>query len=145
MKKILVLLIIALLLTGCKAKKEDYYNLTFEKITVAVGYDNTDIISNIDSIDSYDYELNDKEEKILNHLTIYVDDLSDKSVTIDDYPLNKGIVDTCTDLNGEIVENKGNACVLHKIVDDKYNVILLTGDILSKDIDKIDRIEVSYK
>ena len=145
MKKILVLLTIFFLLTSCKAKKEDYYNLTFEGITVAVGYDNTEVISNINSIDTFDYELNKKEEQILNHLVIYVDDLNDKSVLIDDYSLNKGIIDTCTDLNGEIVENKGNTCVLHKVVDDRNNIILLSGDILSNNIDKIDRIEVNYK
>ena len=145
MKKLLVLLAIVVLLSSCKAKKEDYYNLTFEGTTVAIGYDNTDAISSINTIDSYDYEINKKEEQILNHLVIYVDDLNEKSVLIDDYPLNKGITDTCTELNGELVENKGNTCALHKVVDDKNNIILLSGDILNDNVDKIDRIEVNYK
>lgn len=145
MKKILVLLVVTILLTSCKAKREDYYNLTFEGATIATGYDNTDVISSINTIDSYDYELNKKEEQILNRLVIYVDDLNDKSVLIDDYSLNKGIIDTCNDLKGELVKNKGNICVLHKVVDDKNNIILLSGDILSQNIDKIDRIEVEYK
>ena len=145
MKKFLVLLAIVVLLSSCKAKKEDYYNLTFEGTTVAVGYDSTDSLYNINSIDEYNYELNKKEEQILNHLVIYVDDLNEKSVLIDDYPLNKGIIDTCTELNGNLVDNKGNTCVLHKVVDDKNNIILLSGDILNDNIDKIDRIEVNYE
>ena len=144
MKKLLVLLIVVLFLTGCKAKKEDYYNLIFEDTTIVVGYDLTDVINDSLHINSYDYHLNKKEEEILDYLEIYVKDLDNPTIYIDDYKVN-GIKNTCSDLNGEIVSNNGNSCVLHKTIKDTENIIILHGDILNDDSNVVDRIEVSYK
>lgn len=145
MKKLLVLFIV-LLLAGCSPKKEDFYNLTFDGITIAVGYDNTDLIKENNVVDDYSYELNKKEEEIINHLVLYRRDLNNpNSLMIDNYSLSKGIIETCNDLNGELKSNNGNYCLLHKTVDNKENIIVLTGNILNNDIDDIDRIEVFYK
>lgn len=143
MKKILTLLLITFILFGCAPKKEEYYNLTFENVKVAVGYDSVDVIDDL-HVNSFNYHLDKKENKILDDLEIYVNDLNDNNIYIDDYKLGTSIKNTCTDLNGEIVSNNGNACVLHKTVGDFENVIIIYGNILNDDVDKIDRIEVKY-
>lgn len=144
MKKILLIFITLILLTSCAAKREDFYSLSFGDTNVVVGFDSVDAIENIKSIDSFDYELNKKEEKILNHLVIYVDDLNGKPISIDEYQISKGISDTCNDLGGRIINIKGNVCVLNKVVKNRDNVIAIYGDILNSDKEKVDRIEVDY-
>lgn len=144
MKKIISCLLILLLIFGCKAKKEDFYNLTFENTTIAVGYDNTDVINDNLHINDFDYYVDKKENEILNYIEIYVNDLDNKDIYIDDYKLGESITSTCSDLNGELVSNNGNACVLHKKVKDKENIAIFYGDILNDNIDLIDRIEISY-
>ena len=50
---------------GCSPKKEEYYNLTIEGVTIAIGYDKVDILNGL-HINSYTTHLNKKEEAIQN-------------------------------------------------------------------------------
>lgn len=142
MKKFLLVLLL-LSLVGCKAKKEDYYNLSFDDKTIVVGYDNVDVINGI-IINSYTSHINKKEEEILDYVEIYLKDINTPLIYIDGYEA-KSITNTCNDLNGDVVTNNGNTCVLHKTIKDVDNIIILHGDILDDDIDKVDRVEVIYK
>ncbi|MBR0462622.1 MAG: hypothetical protein IJJ00_07915 [Erysipelotrichaceae bacterium] len=143
MKKLLLLLLIVII-SGCAAKREDFYSLSFDGNDIAVGYDGTEMLDGVSGIDNYAYYLNDKEEKIISRLVIYLDDLNDPLVYIDDYPLNKGIKESCADLDGELIEKNGYACFIGKEVYKRENYIILYGDILDDDIDEIDRIEAYY-
>ena len=142
MKKLLIILI-AILLVGCATKREEYYVLSFDDKSIAVGYDNVEVLEGI-NIDSYSTYLNKKEEEIINKVVIYVDDIG-SLIYLDDYPLNKGIKETCGDLKGEFINNNGYACVLEKDVDKGHDYIVIYGDILDDDINRIDRIEVGYE
>lgn len=144
MKKILILLIALLLLCGCAAKKEDYYNLNYDGALIVVGYDSVDMINGLDYIDSYTTYINDKEEEKLESIVIYPKDRP-AIISIDDTMLNDSIESNCELLNGEMINNNGKACVIHKTVDDKENYIIMYGDILSDDIDELDRLEIYYK
>lgn len=142
-KKILIITILLLALTACKPKKEEFYNLTFEETTVAIGYDTKDVINNL-HVNSFNTHFDSKDNEILDEIEIYIRDLSNNTVLIDDYNITS-ITGTCNALGGEIVSNNGNACVLHKTVDYKINTVILYGDILSDNSNKVDRIVVSYK
>lgn len=142
-KKISILFLI-LLLVACNQKRDNFYNLKFDDLDISVGYDNISLIEGNDLIDDYSYFLNEENEKIINKLVIYVDDLNDPLIKIDDYLLNKGIKDTCDDLNGELIDNNGYACIIHKNIYKRENFIIIYGDILNDDIDSINRIEVYY-
>lgn len=143
MKKIFILFTLLLLLGGCKAKREDYYNLTFEDYSIAVGYDNKESLNDI-NVNSYTTYLDKKENEIIDYIEIYVKDYDNQEAYLDDYKISS-ISQTCSDLNGTLVTNNGNTCVLNKLVDDKYNIVEIHGDILSDNPDKVDRIIVSYK
>lgn len=142
MKKLLIVLIL-LLLVGCATKREEYYVLSFDDKSIAVGYDNVEALEGI-NIDSYSTYLNKKEEEIINKVVIYVNDIN-SLIHLDNYPLNKGIKETCGDLKGELINNNGYACVLEKEVDKGHDYVIIYGDILDDDINRIDRIEVSYE
>lgn len=143
MKKIILFILLVLTLTGC-VKKEDYYNLTFEDTKVAVGYDYKDIITDSLHINSYTTELDKKENEVINYLELYVKDLNNKKILLDDIELKNSIKENCSDLNGELISNNGNSCVLHKSVKHRENVVVLYGNILSDNPDELDRIEVYY-
>ena len=143
MKKIILISLLLLITFGCSPKKEEYYNLTFEDATVAIGFDKVDVLNGL-HVNSYTSHLNKKEEEIVDYIEIYVRDLSSKDVYLNDYKLTS-IKNTCKDLNGELVSNNGNACVLHNYLKDTENIVILYGDILSDNNDEVNRIEVSYK
>ena len=133
-----------ILISGCKAKREDFYRLSFDGNEIAVGYDSIRLLDGVSGIEAYGTYLDRKEEEIINKLVIYLDDLNDPLIYIDDYPLNKGIKESCADLSGELIEKNGYACFIGKTVNKRENYIILYGDILDDDIDKIDRIEAYY-
>ena len=141
MKKLLIILLL-LLLVGCVTKREEYYVLSFDDKSIAVGYDGIDVLEGI-NIDSYSTYLNKKEEEIIGNVVIYADDIG-SLMYLDDYSLNKGIKETCADLKGELINNNGYACVLEKEVDKGHDYVIIYGDILDDDINRINRIEISY-
>ena len=143
MKKIVLIILLLFMMLGCSPKKEEYYNLTFENTTLAIGYDTVDVLDGL-HVNSYTTHLNKKEEKIVDYIEIYLRDLSSQDVYLNDYKLTS-VKNTCSDLNGELVSNNGNTCVLHNYLKDTENIVILYGNILSNNNDEIDRIEVSYK
>ena len=143
MKKLFILLSL-FLLVSCKYKREDFYMLRYEDKEIVVGYDTIEKIEDDENIDDYKYYLNEDDEKIINGIVIYVEDLDNPNIYIDDYLLDKGIKETCDDLEGEFIEKNGHACLISKNVYKRANYILIYGDILDGDIDKINRIEIYY-
>lgn len=143
MKKLFILLSL-FLLVSCKYKREDFYMLRYEDKEIVVGYDTIEKIEDDEDIDDYKYYLNEDDEKIINGIVIYVEDLDNPNIYIDDYLLDKGIKETCDDLEGEFIKKNGHACLISKNVYKRANYILIYGDILDDDIDKINRIEIYY-
>ena len=91
MKKVLLILLV-ILLVGCATKREEYYVLSFDDKSIAVGYDQKEVLEGI-NVDSYSTYLNKKEEEIINKVVLYVDDIN-SLIYLDAYPLNKGIKET---------------------------------------------------
>lgn len=145
MRKTISLFILLLLISGCAAKPKHFYNLKIGEDVIVVGYDDSSVLKNKDYINSYTTYLDKKELEHLESLEIYIDDLSSSIIMINDVILSDSIETNCTNLKGELVNNNGKACVLKKTVKKKNNYIILTGDILDDNIDKLDRIQVFYK
>lgn len=141
MKKLIILLLL-LMLIGCSPKKEDFYNLKIGDYTFVVGYDEE--IQENEFINDYSFYEDEKGNKSLNYIEIYLDDVN-SDIYIDEYKLDKGLKDSCLDLNGELIDDNSISCVLHKEIKDKDNVVVISNDILEDNINEIKRIEVSYK
>ena len=137
-KKIILLVLLVFLSSCQKVERTDFYVLNIGEDSIVVGYDDETFIK--DYMD--EYEIN--EDAYIDKVVLYLKDVED-SVSIDDYLLNKGIEETCSDLNGEYLEKNGYVCLISKRVNKKDNYVLLYSDILSDDLDEIDRVEVYYK
>lgn len=145
MRKTISLLLILLIVSGCAAKPKHFYNLKIGEDIIVVGYDNPDILYGKDYINSYTTYLDKKENEHLESIEIYVDDLPTSLIMLNEDVLSDSIENTCINLKGEFISKNGNACVLHKTVKKKDNYVILTGDILDDNPDKLDRIQIYYK
>lgn len=140
LKKLLIILNL-FILVGCSSSREDYYILSFNNESIAVGYDD---VNDVDTslLDSFS-TISNKDKNIVSSITVYTSDVGD--IYLNGTILNKGIKETCDVLNGEYGEKNGHVCLLSKRVHGHNNYILLYSDILSDDLDKIDHIVVEYK
>ncbi len=137
-KKIILIVLLVTLSSCQRVKRTDFYVLNIGEDSIVVGYDDETFIK--DYLD--EYEIN--EEGYIDKIVLYLKDV-DEDISIDDHLLNKGIEETCGDLEGEYSEKNGHVCLISKRVNRHDNYVLLYGDILSDDLDKIDRVEVYYK
>lgn len=170
MKKIALLLLI--LLTGCtSAAKEDYYKLSIDGYSVTVGYDNgefmkiaykydiKDELAENEVVKDVNIYLNDEllgvgdftnykkkainsDKAVLTKLTLYLNDMKDRTYKLNDEPLDSSIKATCDKYNGTYIEKNGYACVIQTEVDKQLNVIELYGDYLNIDQDQLDHIVI---
>lgn len=173
MKKIVVLLICLIILTGCK-KREDYFELGIDDYSISVGYDDVEYLKTVFDFDIKDtfngYEeannvdinfignlfgignftnFNKKEkesnEAILNKLTIYVNDLGSRIIKLNGEPLDSSIKNSCDKYGGSYIEKNGKACVIESNVNDQLNVVELYGDYLNINQDQLDHIIIYVK
>lgn len=134
-----LLVVLSFVLFGCSAKKEDFYALKVNDKEIVVGYDQT-----VEEDIPADYlitSINKKE--VVSKLTYYIDDLNGDTY-IDNYKLSS-IKEACDYFSGDYIEKNGHACVFGKIVNDHDNYVILYSDILSDDLDQIDRVEIYYE
>lgn len=145
MRKILCLLLALLTISGCAAKPKHFYNLKINENVIVVGYDDPSVLENLNYINNFTTYFDKKENEHLESIEIYIDDLPVSTIMINDNVLSDSIETNCTNLKGELVLNNGKACVLKKTVKKKNNYIIMTGDILDDNPDKLDRIQIYYK
>jgi len=139
MRKAILILIMALFLSACAAKRDDFYVFKYGVKSVAVGYDETcdDFITSKKTYDE------DKKKEIITYAEAYVKDLADNGYlhySIGDVELDTSVKSNCEKLNGRLVENKGYTCVISKNTDDKLLILELHGNILNDDMDELDHI-----
>lgn len=132
-------------LQGCAAKPKNFYNLSINDDLIVVGYDDPIVLMGKDYINSYTSYLDKKEVEHLESIEIYIDDLPSSTIMLNDAILSDSIETNCTNLKGEFIKHNGNACVIKKTVKKKNNYVILTGDILDDNPDKLDRIQIFYK
>ncbi len=138
-KKILYILPISLLLLGCGNKKEDFYNLKIGGNEIVVGYDQS-----IDESLPIEYSIDTINKKdVVSKITYYIGDL-DGDLYLDNYKLTS-IKETCDYFSGDYVEKNGHSCIFGKRVHNHDNYVIIYSDILSDDLDQIDRIEIYYE
>lgn len=139
MKKVLICLILAicivLSLNFLPPKKEEYYNIQVDGVTLAAGYDEA---ADYDFIDYY--EADDKGRFAM--FRIYLDDTA--GVLIDGHDISS-ISESCAYFEGELFESNGSVCLIQKDVGGKVNYVMFYGDILSDNTDETDRIEVNIE
>lgn len=138
-KKIFYILPISFLLFGCGNKKEDFYNLKIGDNEIVTGYDQS-----VDETLPIEYSINTINKKdVVSKITYYVGDL-DGDAYINDYKLS-GIKESCDYFSGDYIEKNGHACIFGKRLNGHDNYVILYSDILSDDLDQIDRIEIYYE
>lgn len=145
MKKFLLLLLVVIILGGCKANPKKLYNFSVgEDNPIIVGYDSPEVLEGLDYINDFSTFTDKKEREFLESIEIYADD-ANKYFMLDGQLLKESIKENCETLKGELSNKNGVSCVLHKTYKKKENVVILTGDILSDNIDKLDRIQIIYR
>lgn len=143
MKKLFIIIFLFLLTACGKVRQDDLYTLNINGIDVTVGYDDSSKIN--DYIDSYTSLIDDKGNEYLDKIVVYPNDYN-LAISVDGIALTSSISESCTLLNGEYSDSKnGEVCLLAKRVKKHDNYVLLYGDILSDNLDKLDRVEVYYK
>ena len=174
MKKIVALVLSLILLCSCSAQRDDYYVFSFDDFSLVPGYDDVEFmrlvfqmdtpeklsagekIENIDVIfwDRYfasvDIENSGKKEidataAKVTRLVYYIDNYTFSRYALDGIELSESVKENCEKFNGEYVERNGYACAFGKKVKDKENIVILYGDILGIDQDKLDHLEIYVK
>ncbi len=160
-----------MLLSGCMNKRDDYYVLGFGSYSLAVGYDDLEMLrlafdveckdtleakeeleelevnfwgrhfGTIDVINRKNKQIG-SDKAVVKYLSLYLKDNDFSSYMIDDVVLSESISDNCRNLDGIMVERNGSACVIEKTVHGHNNSIILYGDILNINQDELDHLEV---
>lgn len=136
MKKVLLCLILVLCivlgLNFLPPKREEYFNVEADSISLVAGYD-----------EAYPYEFLDYYETddkgIFSMFVIYLKDVN--NISIDNHDI-KSISESCSFFEGEMFEANGSVCVIQKDVGGRVNYVKFYGDILADNTDETDRIEV---
>lgn len=143
MKKLSILILLIFLIACSNSRQEDLYTININGQDITVGYDGIDTLNSY--IDSYTTFIDNKDKEVLDKIVVYVNDVNG-NISIDGTPIGDSIAQTCTSLNGEYSNKEnGDVCLLSKRVKKHDNYIIIYGDILNDDLDKVDRIEVYYK
>lgn len=172
MKKIIIIFINILILCACSAKREEYYVFSFDDKSLAVGFDNVEIIKENFSLDikkqindyevikdvdlyydnkpialinisNYQNQTVDSNSAIISRLVYFFEDYKFKEYKIDGTTLKESIKENCDIFKGTYIERNGYACVFNKTVNKNINnVVIMHGDILSEDQDKLNNIEI---
>ncbi len=138
-KKIIYIVPILLLLFGCRANKEDFYSLSIGDNQIVVGYDE----NVLDSLE-IEYSIsNINKKEVVSKIIYYLAD-SENDAYLNGYKL-ESIKDTCDYFEGDLTYKNGNTCIFGKKIKSHDNYVILYSDILSDDLDNIDRIEIYYQ
>lgn len=131
------------MISAChKTERTEFFVLGVDDKSLAVGFDKIEELPlPCTSIETY---LNKKEEELIKKVEIYVNDLDYVSLSLDDQLLSEDIVADCNSFNGELIKNNGNACLLTKEVNERVTYVLMTGDVLADDNNKLDRLVIAY-
>lgn len=172
MKKILLLLSL-LLLTAC-GKREDYYIFSFDNFTIAPGYDNVEFLKLIFDVNvqeelGAEEKLEDVEiyfwneylgsvdlinegmrivpidKALVSRVELYLDNLPYTTLKINDTILSDSVKENCEMFGGEYLERYASACAFGQKVDKKSNIVILYGDVLGIDQDKLAHLEIYVK
>ena len=172
MKKIFVLLLTLLFLCSCQSvKREDFYIVSFDSDSIAVGYDNVDYLNlhllfdQRETLSGYETvkditfnrmgsffgtgnitNFNKKEkgfnEGIITSLTVYLKDAGG-TFAIDGNPVSH-VSEACELISGEMIYEKTPVCKAEKQANEGTLVMYLFSDILNLDQDLIDRVSIDY-
>lgn len=129
------------LLCACAASKEEFFNVTYNGNSFVVGYDFKELIEN-SQFEKIETKKDKKENEIVIYVSFYVEE--GKDITIDDVIISDGIKENCNTYDGVLINKNGYACYISKRVNGRENYIILHGDLLNDDINKINRVEVGY-
>ena len=171
MKKLLLLAISLLLLSGCTIEREGHYIFSFGDYTIAPGYDDveyTRVIFDLDLPETLEAKqvlkdnkvyfwnryladidiANDSEKQIVadkakvTRFVFYLSNFPDVVYKIDDIELSSSVKENCEKFGGEYIERNGYACAFGKKTGKKNNIVILYGDIFAVDQDKLDHVEI---
>jgi len=136
MKKLLLVLCL-FMLSACGNK---YYVISVGEEKITVGKDTT--IPTNENI-NYKTYTDKKGNEVLSEISFLVDDV-DSEIKINDVSINDSVKSLCDSFNGEYSYKLNETCLIHKTVSNRENYIIISGNILNDNVDKIDNITVGY-
>lgn len=174
MKRIIGIVLLVFVLCACEITRDRYYVFYFDDYNIAVGYDDVEYmrlvfedelidkikkseeVKDIDvyfwdkyfaSIDVKNYSKRniDSNKAVVTRLDFYIDNEPDRVYKIDDVVLSSSVKENCDTFKGKYFSNNGYGCVFGKRINNQDNVVILYGDYLNEDQDKLHRIEIYVK
>ncbi|MBR4485297.1 MAG: hypothetical protein IKO97_08820 [Erysipelotrichaceae bacterium] len=175
MKKLFLIILLVMLCGCDVELREDYYVFSFDDFTVAPGYDHVDFMRLVfdvrnsktqlesketekdievyfwdDYMGKIDIENEDKKPIGVDDATVtryefYLDNIPFGRFKINDIELSESVKENCAYFNGEYIERNGYACAFGQKSHGKDNVVILYGDILAIDQDKLSHLEIYVK
>ncbi len=175
MKKLILIPLLLLLCSCDVVLREDYYVFSFDDFTIAPGYDNVDFMRLVfevrnskDTLESKEEEkdidvyfwnefmgkidiVNDTkkpvsvEEATVSRFELYLDNIPFDTLKLNDIELSESVKTNCETFGGEYIQRNGYACAFGQKSHGKDNVVILYGDILALDQDKLSHLEIYVK
>ena len=175
MKKLILIPLLLLLCSCDVVLREDYYVFSFDDFTIAPGYDNVDFMRLVfevrnskDTLESKEEEkdidvffwneymgkidiINDTkkpvsvEEATVSRFELYLDNIPFDTLKLNDIELSESVKTNCEAFGGEYIQRNGYACAFGQKSHGKDNVVILYGDILALDQDKLSHLEIYVK
>ena len=175
MKKLILIPLLLLLCSCDVVLREDYYVFSFDDFTIAPGYDNVDFMRLVfevrnskDTLESKEEEkdidvffwneymgkidiINDTkkpvsvEEATVSRFELYLDNIPFDTLKLNDIELSESVKTNCETFGGEYIQRTGYACAFGQKSHGKDNVVILYGDILALDQDKLSHLEIYVK
>lgn len=171
MKRIISSILLMIILCGCELTRDSYYTFYFDDYSICVGYDNMEYMrlvftdnlvntikknetikdvdvyfwnkyfSSIDVRNYYERSI-DSNNAIVSKMDLYLENLGNRVYRIDDKVLSESIDENCKLFNGKLIQTNTKACVFGKRVNSQNNVVILYGDYLDLNQDRLHRIEI---
>ena len=116
-----------IILCGCELTRDSYYTFYFDDYSICVGYDNMEYMRLVFTDSKMD---------------LYLENLGNRVYRIDDKVLSESIDENCKLFNGKLIQTNTKACVFGKRVNSQNNVVILYGDYLDLNQDRLHRIEI---
>ena len=175
MKKLFLIPLLLLLCSCDVVLREDYYVFSFDDFTVAPGYDTVDFMRLVFDVRNSKTQLESKEteddievyfwdeymaeidiendtkkavdvnEATLKRFEMYLGNIPFDVLKLNDIELSSSVKQNCEYFGGEYIERNGYACAFGQKAHGRDNVVILYGDILAIDQDKLSHLEIYVK
>lgn len=143
MKKIVLLVLLAFLLCGCKDDKYNTFSYEGEMLTIGKEIDNENYHVEDGKLylnDKYIGEVIMKDNRLMG-LDVYLYDLRG-DIYLNDYLLTKSVKETCDHFGGQVEYKKGAVCIINEDGDNGTSTMVFYANIYDQVIDELNRFSM---